>query len=385
MPGIVSKRKFTCSFVPLKGNPKTGPLAASVLPGSGALNLKAMDRAASESDIQSFIRRLPKAELHLHLEGTITPATLVELSARHDAQPVTLAQAEALYAFTNFTEFIEGFKAVTRRLVAPEDYELAAWNMMQGLVAQGVVHAEVYISIGVIYLWRNHDPECLEPIFIGLERARQRAARELGLSLYWIFDAVRHFTVPEAERVFRKAADLRAEFPSIIGIGLGGDERQAGSEPFRALYSEAARAGLRLTNHAGETTGPEAIWEALSIGSERIGHALSAIQDPALVEALKSRSTPLELNPTSNVRTGVCSSFASHPLRRYFDLGLLVTLNSDDPAFFGSDVANEYLLAHTEQGFTREELRQLAANSIRASFLPHPAKAAWLDRVSATV
>jgi adenosine deaminase/aminodeoxyfutalosine deaminase len=344
-----------------------------------------MDRAASESDIQSFIRRLPKAELHLHLEGTITPATLVELSARHDAQPFNLAQAEELYAFTNFTEFIEGFKAVTRRLVAPEDYELAAWNMMQGLVAQGVVHAEVYISIGVIYLWRNHDPACLEPIFAGLERARERAAHELGLSLYWIFDAVRHFTVPEAERVFRKAAELRAEFPSIIGIGLGGDERQAGSEPFRALYAEAARAGLRLTNHAGETTGPEAIWEALSIGSERIGHALSAIRDDALVEELKSRSIPLELNPTSNVRTGVCPSFAAHPLRRYFDAGLLVTLNSDDPAFFGSDVTNEYFLAHLEQGFTREELRQLTANSIRASFLPDLAKAAWLDRISATV
>ncbi len=111
------------------------------------------------------------------------------------------------------------------------------------------------------------------------------------------------------------------------------------------------------------------------IGSERIGHALSAIQDRKLIEELKARGTVLELNPTSNVRTGVCASFAEHPLRRYFDAGLLVTLNSDDPAFFGSDVANEYLLAHTEQGFTREELRQLAANSMRASFLPEPAKA----------
>lgn len=139
-------------------------------------------------------------------------------------------------------------------------------------------------------------------------------------------------------------------------------------------------AGLRLTNHAGETTGPEAIREALSIGSERIGHALSAIQDQALMEELKTRNIVLELNPTSNVRTGVCPSFAEHPLRRYFDAGLLVTLNSDDPAFFGSDVANEYLLAHTEQGFTREELERLAANSIRASFLPETEKAALLSR-----
>ena len=332
--------------------------------------------------IQEFIRRLPKAELHLHLEGTILPATLTELSARHDAHPMTLAEAQALYRFTDFSEFIESFKAITRRLKDPEDYELAAWRMMQQLAAQGIVHAEVYISVGVIYMWRNFDPRCFEPIFAGLERSRDRAARELGLSLYWIFDAVRHFTVEEAERVFRKAAELRPAHPSIIGIGLGGDERLTGSEAFHALYSEAARAGLRLTNHAGETTGPEAIWEALAVGSERIGHALSAIKDEALVQELKVRSTGLELNPTSNVRTGVCPSFAAHPLRQYFNRGLLVTLNSDDPALFGSDLANEFLLAHTEQGFTREELRQLAANSIRASFLPESEMARWLTQIT---
>src|SRR5271169_3537615 len=197
-------------------------------------------------DIAAFIRRLPKAELHLHLEGTITPSTLVELSLRHDAKPLSLAQAKALYHFTDFTGFIEAFKAVTRLLSVPEDYELAAWRMIEQLAAQGVVHAEVYISVGVIYMWRNYDPRAVEPIFAGLERARERAQRELGLSLYWIFDAVRHFTVHEAERVFRKAAELRSLYPSIVAIGLGGDERQAGSEPFRALYAQAARAGLRL-------------------------------------------------------------------------------------------------------------------------------------------
>ena len=336
------------------------------------------------SDIKDFIRRLPKAELHLHLEGTILPSTLVELSARNDAVPMKLREAKTHYRFDDFTSFIEGFKAVTRRLINPEDYELTAWRMMQQLAAQGVVHAEVYISVGVIYMWRNFDQRAVEPIFAALERARERGERELGLSLYWIFDAVRHFTVEEAERVFRKAAEMRPHYPSIIGIGLGGDERRAGSEPFRVYYADAAKAGLRLTNHAGETTGPEAIWEALAIGSERIGHALSAIQDEALLDELRTRSIPLELNPTSNVRTGVCASFAEHPLRRYFDAGLMVTLNSDDPAFFGSDLSNEYLLAHTEQGFTRDELRQLAANSIRASFLPDLAKTAWLSRIDST-
>ena len=336
------------------------------------------------TEIQKFIRRLPKAELHLHLEGAILPSTLVELSVRHDSQPLTLTEAEALYQFTDFTDFLNAFKAVTGQLLGPEDYELAAWRMMEHLAAQGVVHAEVYISVGVIYRWRDHDPAAIDPIFAGLERARERAERELGLSILWIFDAVRHFPVEEAERVFRKAAELKPAYPSIIGIGLGGDERRTGSAPFRTLYAQAAQAGLRLTNHAGETTGPEAIWEALAIGSERIGHAVSALQDANLIQELKARSASLELCPTSNVRTGVCPSFVAHPLRRLFDLGLMVTLNSDDPAFFGSDLANEYLLAHTEQGFTRDELRQLAANSIRASFLPEEAKSSWLARIHTT-
>jgi len=238
--------------------------------------------------------------------------------------------------------------------------------------------------VGVIYHWRKEEAAAVEPIFAALERARERGERELGLTIYWIFDAVRHFTVEEAERVFRKAAELRTAHPSIVGIGLGGDERRCGSEAFHALYQEAARAGLRLTNHAGETTGPEAIREALGIGSERIGHALSAARDFYLMEELKERQIPLELNMSSNVRTGVCASYAEHPLRRYFDEGLLVTLNSDDPAFFGSDLVNEYVLAHSEQGFTREELRTLAANSIRASFLCAEKKAAWLERIDAT-
>jgi adenosine deaminase/aminodeoxyfutalosine deaminase len=148
------------------------------------------------------------------------------------------------------------------------------------------------------------------------------------------------------------------------------------------MYAAAREGGLRLTNHAGETTGPEAIWEALDIGSERIGHALSAAADTNLLQELKARKVGLELNPTSNIRTGVCPSFAAHPLRRYFDAGLLVTINSDDPAFFGSDISNEYLLAHTEQGFTRDELRELAANSIRASFLPLETKDSWLSKIA---
>ncbi|MFC5861190.1 adenosine deaminase [Acidicapsa dinghuensis] len=344
-----------------------------------------------EKPLDDFIRGLPKAELHLHLEGTIEPATLVELSecvdAASGARPITLAEAEALYEYKDFSGFLLAFKAVTARLRGPAEYELAAWRMIEKLAAQGVRHAEVYISVGVIYYWRKEedaaDPLLFQKIFAGLERARERGERELGLTLYWIFDAVRHFSVEEARRVFRMAAEMRGQYPSIIGIGLGGDERVAASEPFRELYSEATRAGLRLTNHAGETTGPEAIWEALSIGSERLGHALSAIRDGALMEELKRRRIPLELNPSSNCRTGVCTALTDHPVRAYFDAGLMVTLNSDDPAFFGSTIENEYRLMAHEHGFNREELKQLAEQSFEASFLPEEQKQTWVAKVRA--
>jgi adenosine deaminase/aminodeoxyfutalosine deaminase len=350
-------------------------------------------QSGSTLDLDTFIRKLPKAELHLHLEGTIEPSTLVELSERVDsgggATPMTLAEAEALYQYTDFSAFLLAFKAVCARLKGPAEYELAAWRMLQALAAQGVVHAEVYISVGVVYFWRKAEdaanPRLFEEIFEGLERARVRGERELGVTLYWIYDAVRHFSVAEGERVFRLAVKLKEEFPSIIGIGLGGDERVTASEPYRAIYAEAGGAGLRLTNHAGETTGPEAIWEALSVGSERLGHVLSAGRDETLIAELREKHVPLELNPSSNVRTGGCAKWEEHPLRRYFDAGLFVTLNSDDPAFFGSTLENEYRLAAKVQGFTKEELAELAANSFRASFLPDSEKERWVAAIAGFV
>lgn len=318
-------------------------------------------------DSTTFIRRLPKAELHLHLEGTVTPETLAELSARHDAAPLSLEQARALFAYTDFTGFLMAFKAITEHLQTAEDYELATWRMLQSLARQGVVHAEVYVSVGVVYYWRRCE---FEPLFLGMERARIRAEAELGITLYWIFDAVRHFGPEEAARVFRKAAEMRREFPSIVGIGIGGDERRTGAEPFRELYEEAREAGLRLTAHAGETVGPEGIWGALNIGAERLGHALSAVHDPELMELLAERQVPLEICITSNLKTGCCVQLENHPVRRYFDLGLMVTLNSDDPALFSSSLEDEYRLAESGFEFSREHLRELAANSIEASFLP---------------
>lgn len=329
-------------------------------------------------DLVAFLRRLPKTELHLHLEGTILPETLVALSQRHDPEPLTLDAANSLYQYADFTSFLMAFKAVTARLQTPEDYELVTYDMAASLARQGVVHAEVYVSVGVVYYWRKI---AFEPLFEGMERGRLRAEKDFGITLYWIFDAVRHFGVEEAEKVFRKAAELKKAFPSIIGIGIGGDERKTGAAPFRDLYAEAKDNGLHLTAHAGETIGAESLWAAINIGSERLGHALSAIEDPDLMHVLAEKQIPVELCVTSNIKTGCCASLLEHPIRQYFDEGLLVTLNSDDPAMFGSNLEEEYLLAANHFSFTREHLRELASNSVEASFLPAERKVALLKQI----
>jgi adenosine deaminase/aminodeoxyfutalosine deaminase len=334
--------------------------------------------AAPRRIAASWLRALPKAELHLHLEGTVSPETLVELSQRHDDEELTLAEARSLYHYTDFTGFLLAFKAVSERLRTPEDYELITYRMLERLAAQGVVHAEAYVSVGVVYYWRRIE---FESLFHGMEAARVRAEQQFGITLYWIFDAVRHFGPEEAARVFRKAAELRPACPSIVGIGIGGDERRAGAEPFRELFQQAQAAGLRLTAHAGETMGPESIWAALNIGAERIGHGLSAQLDADLMEVLAERQIPLEICITSNLRTGCCPTLEEHPVRRYFDAGLMVTLNSDDPAMFESDLQDEYRLAHDSFGFTGEHLRELAANSIEASFLPAARKVALVHQI----
>lgn len=334
----------------------------------------------SSDQVQNIIKLIPKAELHLHLEGTILPSTIVELSCRNNTtNPLTEEQAKDIYKYTTFSEFLDSFNQVISLLVNAQDYELVAWRMIESLVNQGVVHAEVFVSVGIIMKYKSIP---FHTVFEALERARKRGESELGMSIFWIFDACRHESYDDAVKVFREAIELRKVYPSVVGIGLGGDERHTGSAIFRDIFAEAKLAGLRLTNHAGETTGPEAIWEAMTIGSERLGHVLSACKDPLLLQELKRQAIPVELNPTSNIRLGLCTDFASHPLRMLFEAGLLVTLNSDDPAFFGSDLANEYYLAHSQQHFSVQQLCALARNSFQASFLSDAQKIDWIERVN---
>jgi len=320
----------------------------------------------------AFIVSLPKAELHLHLEGSIDPPTLLELKKRHGKKG-TLSEGEQLYRYQDFTGFLMAFKTVTEELQTAEDYELITYRLMEKLKMENALHAEVYVSVGVC-LWRKQD---FDSIFAGLERGRERGERDFGVSLLWIFDAVRQFGPEKAQLVAELAA--RYKGASVVGFGIGGDERQAAPELFRDVYACAAANGLRLTAHAGETAGPGSIWGALNLPAERIGHGFTASQDPELVEALSTRQVPVEICITSNLKTGVCPTIAEHPVRNYFDQGVMVTLNTDDPAMFGTSLSREYQLAQDTFGFTDEHLRELARNSFEASFLPAEKKLEFLN------
>lgn len=320
----------------------------------------------------AFIQSLPKAELHLHLEGAVTPETLVELRRRHGKKS-TIADAESLYQYKDFLGFLMAFKTLTDDLQTPEDYEFITYRLMEQLKAENVLHVEVYVSVGVC-LWRKLD---FDAIFEGLERGRERGERDFGISLLWIFDAVRQFGAEAAQCVFELAAKYRDR--NVVGIGIGGDEVKAPPELFREQYAYAFAQGLRLTCHAGESAGPESIWGALNLGAERIGHGLNAYRDPELIDELAQRQIPIEICITSNLKTGCCLDVHDHPVRKYFDQGLMITLNSDDPAMFGTTLNREYELAQSEFAFTDEHLRELARNSFEASFLPAEKKVAFLN------
>jgi aminodeoxyfutalosine deaminase len=326
----------------------------------------------------SFIRCLPKAELHLHLEGTIEPSTLLELRQRHGMDGASLAEVERLYQYTDFNGFLMAFKDVTGHLRSPDDYELITYRLMECLKGQNVLHAEVNVSAGVC-LWRKQD---FAAIFEGLERGRQRGEKDFGTSLLWIFDAIRQFGAEQAEKVLDLAIQFRDR--NVAGFGIGGDERQGPPELFKDVYARASSNGLHLTAHAGESAGPESIWGTLNLKAERIGHGLTAGQDTELVDELAERQIPIEICVTSNLRTGCCAELAQHPVRRYFDQGLMLTLNSDDPAMFRTSLVEEYQLVQETFGFSDEHLRELARNSFEASFLPPEKKVQFLDLFDAT-
>lgn len=306
--------------------------------------------------MSDFILDLPKAELHLHLEGSVEPETLYELD------PSTpLEDFRSLYKYEDFDAFLKAFGVVGKCLRTPEAYGLITRRLLERLDAQNVRYAEIIVAAGVV-LWKEQE---FAPIFDAIAAA----AAESPVEAHFILDAVRQFGVAQAMQVARLAAERVDR--GVVAFGIGGSEERGPAEWFTDVFGYAKSSGLRLTAHAGESMGPESIWAALRLGAERIGHGIAAIQDPALLCHLRERDIPLEISITSNLVTGVVARLEDHPVRRLFDAGVPIVLNTDDPAMFRCSLVGEYKLAAQAFGFSEPELRQIAHNGFRYAFREH--------------
>ena len=314
------------------------------------------------------IASLPKAELHLHLEGSIRPAIASALAARHGVK-LTEEEVRRRYGYTNFAGFLDAFKWVTAFVREPADFALIATDMAEQLLTQKVVYAEVTLSVGVMFL-RQQQPEANFAAIV----AATEPFEERGLRLNWIFDAVRQFGAEAAMRVVQAAR--RCSSRRIVAFGIGGDELSLATKEFRGVYERAEEYGFHRLMHAGEVGGPEKIREAIEIlGVERIGHGIAAIHDAALMELLAERGIPLEICPGSNLRTGAlgvqlgkdAATMEEHPLAEIVRRGVAVTLSTDDPAMFHTSLEEEYRHAH-RMGLTEEELAGVVENGFRFAF-----------------
>jgi aminodeoxyfutalosine deaminase len=294
----------------------------------------------------------PKAELHVHLEGTVDSATLREL-----APELSPEEARELYEFAGFGGFLEAFAAVMGHLRTPADYALITRRMMERLASENVRYAEAIVSAGVV-LWRGQD---FAPIFDAISEAAAGGEVEVR----WILDAVRHFGAEHGMRVAQLAAERVDR--GVVAYSIGGDEERGPAAWFKDVYRFARSAGLRLTAHAGESDGAHSIWAALELGAERIGHGIRAIDDPVLVKHLRDHDIPLEICLTSNLATGVVKELAEHPVRRLYEAGAPLTINTDDPGIFRTTLSQEFELA-ARLGFTDAELAGIAENGFRYAF-----------------
>ncbi len=285
----------------------------------------------------------PRAELHLHLEGSVEPETLRELGADRCG-----------YSISHFGQFIEEFKRVVGLLRGPDEYALIARRLFEKLERENIRYAEVTLAAGVI-LWRQLD-------FAAIYEAVTREAARSKVEVWWVLDAIRHFGAAHA----RAAAELAVERAQdrVVAFGVGGDELRGPAEWFHDVFAFTRSHGLACVPHAGETAGPESVWGALRLGADRIGHGIRSIEDPALVRHLAARGIPLEVCISSNLATGAVSSLESHPVRDLYLAGVPIILNTDDPALFSTTLEREFELA-ASLGFTPADLEEIASNGFR--------------------
>lgn len=268
---------------------------------------------------------------------------------------VSRETVDAVWSFTNFAGFLECFKFIAQRLRGPRDYALITRRMMESLAAQNITYAEVTLGAGVV-LWRGFD---FASVWRSIREAQREAESRSPVRVWWNLDAIRQFGPDHAMDVARLAATYADD--GVISFGIGGDELRGPALELRDAYRYAKDAGLRLTAHAGETDGPQSIRDALAVGAERIGHGIRAVDDPDLMRRLREERIPLEVCITSNVKTGAVASLDVHPVRRLFDAGVPITLSTDDPGLFETDLAREFALARDVFGFSQAELAEVAA------------------------
>jgi aminodeoxyfutalosine deaminase len=322
--------------------------------------------------LSNRIASLPKAELHLHLEGSIQPSTVCALTARHGIS-MTEDEVRQRYAYRDFPEFIEAFKWVTSFLRGPQDYALIARDLAEHLLEQNVVYTEVTLSVGVMLL-RKQQPEAN---FEAMLRATELFERR-GLRFRWVFDAARQFGAEAAMEVVESAK--RCASKEIVAFGTGGDEMSIPTAEFRTVYERAAELGLHRLMHAGEVGGPEKIREAIEIlGAERIGHGLAAIHDRDLMDLLAERRIPLEVCPGSNMKTGALdlqlrrakARIEDHPLPKLLRHGIPIVLSTDDPAMFHTTLQTEYGNAAC-MGLSEDELASIVGMGFQYAFSAAP-------------
>jgi adenosine deaminase len=327
--------------------------------------------------VESYLRAMPKVELHIHLEGSIQPETLLELARKNNIK-LPASDVDGLrnwYVYRDFDHFIEIFVASCSCLRSPDDFTRITLEYGRRMAAENIRYAEVIWTPGT----HVRDDLSFEQVLGGINAGRAQARQMWGVEMRWIPDIVR--CLPEiAEQVADWCTSPAALAGGVVALGLGGPEVGWPPELFDSVFATARTRGLHSNPHAGETVGPESVWGALrTLKAERLGHGVRSIEDPALVAYLVEHQIPIEVNPTSNLCLGVYPSYAEHPLRRLLEVGVCATINSDDPALFNTTLVDEYLHAVQDCGLSLKQVEQATLNAVHASYLPAPEKKAMME------